>query len=87
VNGPARGVDEIIRLLVVDEDLPTRQATMEGLRRRGYQVVGARDSLQALQHLQRAQVAVVITEIQIPRMDGVALLREMQRLGDARIVV
>ncbi len=87
MNGPAKVVDEIIRILVVDEDLPTRQATMEGLRRRGYEVVGAGDGLQALLHLQRAQVAVVITDIQMPLMDGVALLREIRQKGSARIIV
>jgi len=87
VNASERTTANLIRILVVDDDLPTRQATMDGLRSRGYQVAGAGDGLQALHHLQRAQFAVVVTDIQMPRMDGVALLREIGRKGYARVVV
>ena len=76
-----------IRVLVVDDDLYARQAVMEGLRSRGYQVQGAEDGLQALHHLQREPFNIVVTDIQMPRMDGVALLREIHRNGYAPVVV
>ena len=76
-----------IRILVVDDDLYARQAMMEGLRSRGYQVKGAEDGLQALHHLQRERFNLVITDIQMPRMDGVALLREICRHDYAPVVV
>jgi len=66
-----------IRILVVDDDLYARQSMMEGLRSCGYQVKGAEDGLQALEHLERERFNLVITDIQMPRMDGVALLREI----------
>jgi two-component system chemotaxis response regulator CheY len=76
-----------IHILVVDDDPHARQDVMEGLHRRGYQVKGAEDGLQALHHLQRERFNVVITDIQMPRMDGVALLREIRRKGYAPVVV
>ena len=76
-----------VRILVVDDDLCARQAVMEGLRRRGYQVTGAADGLQALQQLQRERFSVVVTDLQMPRMDGVALLREIRRRGYAPVVI
>jgi CheY-like chemotaxis protein len=76
-----------VRILVVDDDLCARQAVMEGLRRRGYQVTGAEDGLQALQQLQRERFSVVVTDLQMPRMDGVALLREIRRRGYAPVVI
>lgn len=76
-----------IRILVVDDDLYGRQAMMEGLHSRGYEVRGAEDGLQALHHLQREHFDLVITDIQMPRMDGVALLREIRRKGYAPVVV
>jgi CheY-like chemotaxis protein len=76
-----------IRILVVDDDLSARQAVMEGLHRRGYQVKGAEDGLQALHHLQREHFSAVVTDLQMPRMDGVALLREIRRNRYAPVVV
>jgi DNA-binding response OmpR family regulator len=76
-----------IRILVVDDDLYGRQAMMEGLRSRGYEVRGAEDGLQALHHLQREHFDLVITDIQMPRMDGVALLREICRNDYAPVIV
>jgi CheY-like chemotaxis protein len=77
-----------IRLLVVDDDPHARQATLAGLRDVGYHVVGAEDGLQALQQLQREPFDVVVTDIQMPRLDGIALLREIRRQGYApRVVV
>ena len=78
---------EGIRILVVDDDLYARQAMMERLRSRGYQVKGAEDGLQALHHLQRERFSLVITDIQMPRMDGVALLREITRNDYAPVIV
>jgi len=76
-----------IRILVVDDDLYARQAMMEALRSRGYHVKGAEDGLQALHHLQREHCDLVITDIQMPRMDGVALLREICRNDYAPVIV
>jgi DNA-binding response OmpR family regulator len=76
-----------IRILVVDDDLYARQAMMEALRSRGYQVNGAEDGLQALQQLRREPFNLVITDIQMPRMDGVALLREICRHDYAPVIV
>ncbi len=75
------------RILVVDDDLWGRQALMERLQRCGYEVGGAEDGLQALHHLQREHFDVVITDIQMPRMDGVALLREIRRHDYAPVIV
>jgi len=76
-----------IRILVVDDDLYARQTMMERLRSRGYQVKGVEDGLQALHHLQREHFDLVITDIQMPRMDGVALLREICRKDYAPVIV
>jgi CheY-like chemotaxis protein len=50
-------------------------------------VEGAEDGLQALQQLQHERFSIVVTDIQMPRMDGVALLREIRRKGYAPVVV
>ncbi len=70
-----------LRILFVDEDPHAREATLAALRDRGYQVAGVGDGLQALQQLQREQFHVVVTDIRLPRLDGIALLREIRRQG------
>jgi len=77
-----------IRILVVDDEPHARETTLAALRDRGYHVAGAEDGLQALQQLQRAQFHVVVTNMQMPRMDGIALLREIRRQAyPLRVVV
>jgi len=75
------------RVLVVDDDPQVRGTVLLGLRSRGYLAEGAEDGLQALHHLQHGQFDVVVTDIQMPRLDGLALLREMHRRGYAQAVV
>ena len=75
------------RVLVVDDDPQVREMILLGLRSRGYLAEGAEDGLQALHHLQHGQFDVVVTDIQMPRLDGLALLREIRRRGYTQGVV
>lgn len=75
------------RILVVDDDPPMRRTILHGLQSQGYQAEGAEDGLQALQRLQHGEFDVVVTDIQMPRLDGLALLREIRRRGYAQAVV
>jgi CheY-like chemotaxis protein len=81
------GKAEKARILVVDDDPLVRETALRGLRRRGYYAEEAEDGLQALHHLQRSRFDVVVTDIQMPRLDGLALLREIRRRGYAPGVV
>lgn len=87
MTGAAETKTTDIRILVVDDDSYARQAMLEGLQSCGYHVTGAEDGLLALHHLQREHFDLVVTDIQMPRMDGVALLREIRRKGYAPVVV
>lgn len=77
----------LARVLVVDDDPLVRETTLLGLRSRGYPAEGAEDGLQALRRLQHGQFDVVVTDIQMPRLDGLALLREIRRRGYPQGVV
>lgn len=77
----------VARILIVDDDPQLRGTLLLDLRSRGYRAEGAEDGLQALHHLQHEHFDVVITDIQMPRLDGVSLLREMRRRGHAQAVI
>ena len=76
------------RILVVDDEMHERQGLAELLHAWGYQVDTANDGLQALQKLNQDPPQAVLTDIRMPRMDGLELLAEIrQRLGALPVLV
>jgi len=69
-------------VMVVDDSLTVRKITSRLLEREGYQVLTAKDGLDALQLLRETLPAVMLVDIEMPRMDGFDLTRNVR--GDAR---
>jgi DNA-binding NtrC family response regulator len=76
------------RLVVVDDD-PKACAALEGLlREEGYEVATAGNAFRGLQLLGRLRPQVVLTELCMPGLDGLAFLERVRALSSAtRIVV
>ena len=70
-------------VLVVDDSITVRRVTQRMLLRDGYRVAMASDGLQALERLQEEIPAVVLSDIEMPRMDGFDLVRNIR--ADARM--
>ncbi|MDB5967240.1 MAG: twitching motility protein, partial [Polaromonas sp.] len=70
-------------ILVVDDSITVRRVTQRLLLREGYRVAMAADGLQALERLQEERPAVVLSDIEMPRMDGFDLARNIR--ADARL--
>ncbi|WP_374675929.1 Hpt domain-containing protein [Ideonella sp.] len=70
-------------VLVVDDSLTVRRVTQRLLQREGYRVTLARDGLDALEKLADERPAVMLSDIEMPRMDGFDLVRNVR--GDARL--
>ena len=70
-------------VLVVDDSLTVRRITQRLLEREGYRVVVAKDGLDGLDKLGQEVPAVLLTDIEMPRMDGFDLVRNMRT--DARL--
>ena len=66
------------RVMVVDDSITVRRVTQRLLKREGYRVVMAADGLQALERLQDEKPAVVLSDIEMPRMDGFDLARNIR---------
>ncbi|MEY4909065.1 MAG: hypothetical protein RL260_2783, partial [Pseudomonadota bacterium] len=71
-------------VLVVDDSLTVRRITKRLLEREGYRVALAKDGMEALDLLAGERPVVVLSDIEMPRMDGFDLLRNIR--GDARLV-
>ena len=65
-------------ILVVDDSITVRRVTQRLLLRDGYRVAMAADGLQALERLQEEIPAVVLSDIEMPRMDGFDLARNIR---------
>jgi chemosensory pili system protein ChpA (sensor histidine kinase/response regulator) len=69
-------------VMVVDDSLTVRKATQRLLAREGYDVMLAKDGVDALRQLQDRQPDVMLVDIEMPRMDGFDLTRHVR--GDER---
>ena len=77
-------------VMVVDDSLTVRKITGRLLAREGYQVVLAKDGVDALEQLLDVMPDVMLVDIEMPRMDGFDLTRNIradERLGAMPIIM
>ncbi|MDO8249425.1 MAG: Hpt domain-containing protein [Rhodoferax sp.] len=77
------GASQAPLVLVVDDSITVRRVTQRLLKREGFRVALAADGLQALERLLEEKPAVVLSDIEMPRMDGFDLVRNIR--GDAKL--
>lgn len=65
-------------ILVVDDEELIRWSLCEKLREEGYRVVEAEDGIDALAKIAAQSPDLVITDIKMPRMDGLTALRKLR---------
>jgi two-component system chemotaxis sensor kinase CheA len=76
------------RLLVVDDSITTRALIKSILEEAGYEVSAARDGAEAFRMLSEQPFQLVVSDVQMPRMDGFALTEAIRRAAPlARIPV
>ncbi len=78
------------RILVVEDSLNTGEIEKRILEAYGYQVDLAKDGVDALEHVEDVQYDLIVTDIEMPRMDGFTLtekLRNMSTYTDIPIVI
>ncbi len=83
-------VNTVPLVLVVDDSITVRRVTQRLLQREGYRVTLAADGLQALEKLQTERPTVVLSDIEMPRMDGFDLVRNIRsdvRLSDLPVIM
>ena len=66
------------RILVVDDEESSRIGLSKILTKSGYDVVTAEDGSQAVEQLKKHKCDLVITDMKMPRMDGIELLRKIK---------
>jgi two-component system chemotaxis sensor kinase CheA len=72
------------RLLLVEDSITTRAIERNILEAAGYRVLTAADGLEAWGILQQEDVDLVVADVEMPRMDGVALTERVRAGADTR---
>jgi chemotaxis protein histidine kinase CheA/CheY-like chemotaxis protein len=76
----ARLATERKRLLVVDDAISARKALQQLLEDRGYDVIAASDGGDAIEKLRRTTVSLVLTDLEMPNVNGLELTRRMREV-------
>ncbi len=71
-------------VLIVDDSITMRQLVGLSLRQAGYEVTEASDGLDALAKLQASRFDLVITDLYMPRLDGIELIKRVRALANYR---
>src|SRR5665811_829248 len=75
------------RILLVDDDPNLLVVLAEQLRDDGFEVATARDGQEALHRLDAGWPDLVLLDLMMPKLDGVALAREIKAAADLPIIV
>lgn len=67
------------RVLVVDDALSVRKALTQLLEDAGYEVESARDGFEALEAIQRRPSDIVLTDLEMPNLNGLDLTRRLRQ--------
>ncbi|HEU4400808.1 MAG TPA: HD domain-containing phosphohydrolase [Candidatus Polarisedimenticolia bacterium] len=81
-------MQEPIHILVVDDEQAIRDVLTEGLNDTGYRCDTARDGSEALEKVKANGFQLVVSDIDMPQMDGVRLVQEIKKVRpDTEIIM
>lgn len=70
------------RILVIEDELPMRTALVDCLETEGYRVLSASDGADGLNKAVKEKPDLILLDIMMPRLDGLALCAELRRLAN-----
>lgn len=76
-----------VRILVVDDENSLREMLTVLLQRQGYRVDCAQDGLVALERISEHSYDLIISDIKMPKMNGIDLLRRLREQNDEITVI
>src|SRR5512134_288630 len=74
-------------VLVVEDDAAMREMLLEALADEGYRVEGSPNGRAAADRVRQGGVDLLISDVRMPELDGIDLLREMQAAVDPPSVI
>lgn len=86
-GGEENGSAQRTRVLIVDDSAVVRRLMCARLQAAGFAVAVATDGRAAVEAIERAPFEVVVTDVAMPRLDGLGLLEQLQRDGAPVVVL
>lgn len=74
-------------ILLIDDDTSLRRVTEFNLEQAGYRVVTATNGVEGLELFRRFRPVLVVTDVQMPEMDGYQVLEEVLELEPQTLVI
>jgi len=78
---------QLRKILVVDDESSIRCLLSDILTSEGFEVTEAKDGQESLEQMETKSFDLVITDIHMPRLDGIAMLRQMDKAGRKEKVI
>lgn len=75
------------KILVVDDEKGIRELLFDVLSREGFKVTLAKDGQDSLKQMRRRKFDLLITDVNMPKVDGIELLRKMKKAGRREKVI
>lgn len=76
------------RVLVVDDNARARQSIVDVLKAAGHEVMSSASAIEALKIVEKSPFDVIVTDLQMPGMDGLAFIRTLsERKVESQIVM
>ncbi len=76
-----------IKILVVEDEDTARLLLVSGLKKHGYEVVGAKDGVEGLQAFGDVKPDIVLSDIMMPRMTGLEMLESIRKTNSSAVVI
>jgi DNA-binding NtrC family response regulator len=75
------------RILIADDETSIREGLVDVLTDEGYQVTGAANGQDAIRAIQQSNYDVVVTDLRMPGVDGLEVLRRVRELSPQTLVL
>lgn len=73
-------------VLIVDDSATMRQLISMTLKNAGYKVIEANDGVDALTKLNGTKINLMISDVNMPNMDGISLIKKVKELASYRFM-
>ena len=76
-----------MKLLVVDDEKLIREVIKEYAQNEEFQVLEAENGVEALEIIAKEEIDLIILDVMMPKMDGLAFLKEMKKIKDIPVII